>query len=72
VDNFVIKIDATNGKLVWKYKTDGKIWSAPALNSDHTLLFVTSADSFIYCTVRVSQYRNLHRGCHWTFPRLLA
>ncbi len=39
-------LNSVNGELIWSYKTDGKIFSTPAIESD--IAVVGSTDGFIY------------------------
>ncbi len=47
--SFVINVSSGNQSvsLKWKYKTDGKIYSSPAICSDGTI-YMGSADSYLY------------------------
>lgn len=40
-------VDATNGSLIWEFKTEGKIFSSPAVWKESVI--VGSTDSYIYC-----------------------
>jgi outer membrane protein assembly factor BamB/Icc-related predicted phosphoesterase len=43
---YIKALDATEGKLLWKFKTKGKIYATPAVSSDKVV--VASADGSIY------------------------
>jgi outer membrane protein assembly factor BamB len=45
-DSFVYAVDAENGNLKWKFKTEGPVHSSPAL--DHGKLFIGSWDNHLY------------------------
>lgn len=39
-------VEGSNGKLLWSFKTEGKIYSTPVLHKD--LIWCASSDSFLY------------------------
>lgn len=45
---YVKALDATNGSAIWEYKTDGKIFSSPAVHKASGVLVVGSSDNNIY------------------------
>lgn len=58
-DGHVYAIDAENGYSVWKCRTNGPIYSSPAV--DDTNVYVGSADGKLYCI-------NVHTGKErWSF-----
>jgi len=46
-DKHIYCISARDGKLIWKYRTDGEIYSSPIILDDR--LYIGSCDSHIYC-----------------------
>lgn len=45
-DGFVYKVDATNGNVIWKFKTDGIVRSTPAI--DNNLVFFGDTEGVLY------------------------
>ena len=45
-DNFVYSLDPQTGKLIWKFKTNGVVYSTPAVYKN--MIYAGSADGFVY------------------------
>ena len=52
-DGFLYALEATTGKLLWRYETDGEIMGAPNQairpKSKDSVLVVGSYDNFVHC-----------------------
>ncbi len=46
-DNFVYALNPDDGKIVWKYHTNGPVYSTPAVYKNH--VYAGSCDGFLYC-----------------------
>jgi len=46
-DNFIYALNSENGKISWKFKTNGPVYSTPAV--DKNRIYAGSCDGFLYC-----------------------
>ena len=64
-DNFVYSLDSETGELLWRFKTNGVVYSTPAIYKD--TVYAGSCDGFVYAL-------NLDGGLEWkynTFSRMM-
>lgn len=48
-DHHVYCLEAGNGQIVWKFRTNGMIKSTPRISKDGCFIFCGSYDKHMYC-----------------------